>query len=367
MASSNNVAQFAAELKMSSDLLLRQLRNAGVEKSSSSDSLTKEDKDKLLEHLRRAHGMSSEGEKKKITVTRKETTEIKQADASGKSRTIQVEVRKKRTFVNEGVPAAEEAPVAKAPAPIIDEAEQARRAEEARRQAELIARQEADLREKQAYLAKLDAEKKAQEESDKKAREEAELQERKAAAEAAEASKSAEKKKAPAVDAAAKAAEEEKKQVAVEELKKKSAEAVVNAAEKTAVAERARKAVEDEVAQIKAMMTTRRVIKAPAPAPVAAPAEATGEVKKPGGTLHKPAEKKPGEKKEEKKPAVADKKSIKSANVSSTWQDDAKKRGLGIKTRGATGGTGRDGWRSGPKGRRSSQADERETNFQQPI
>ncbi len=53
---SNNVAQFATELKMPADLLLKQLRSAGVEKSSADDSLSKQDKDKLLEHLRRAHG-----------------------------------------------------------------------------------------------------------------------------------------------------------------------------------------------------------------------------------------------------------------------------------------------------------------------
>src|SRR6476661_8446580 len=125
---STNVAQFATELKMPADLLLTQLRAAGVEKSSASDLLSKDDKDKLLDHLRRAHGASPEGEKKKITLTRKETTEIKQADSSGKSRTIQVEVRKKRTFVKRDEPVEEAAPVAPA-APVVDEAELARRAE----------------------------------------------------------------------------------------------------------------------------------------------------------------------------------------------------------------------------------------------
>ena len=96
---SNNVAQFATELKMQAEALLAQLRAAGVNKASASDSLSKEDKDKLLEHLRRAHGVAPDVEKKKITLTRKETTEIKQADATGKTRTVQVEVRKKRTFV----------------------------------------------------------------------------------------------------------------------------------------------------------------------------------------------------------------------------------------------------------------------------
>jgi len=135
---SNNVAQFATELKMPADLLLSQLKSAGVEKSSASDPLSKDDKDKLLEHLRRTHGAGAEpGEKKKITLTRKETTEIKQADASGKARTIQVEVRKKRTFVQRDDVVTTTA--AKPAAPVIDAAEQARREEEARRQAELIA------------------------------------------------------------------------------------------------------------------------------------------------------------------------------------------------------------------------------------
>ena len=53
---SNNVAQFATELKMPADLLLKQLKDAGVDKSSVEDTLSKEDKDKLLGHLRKVHG-----------------------------------------------------------------------------------------------------------------------------------------------------------------------------------------------------------------------------------------------------------------------------------------------------------------------
>ena len=109
---SNNVAQFATELKMSEDLLLTQLRSAGVDKKSASDALSKEDKDRLLDYLRRERGAVPDEGKKKITVTRKETTEIKQADATGRSRTIQVEVRKKRTFIKRDEPAA--APAAEA-------------------------------------------------------------------------------------------------------------------------------------------------------------------------------------------------------------------------------------------------------------
>ena len=363
---SNNVAQFATELKMPADLLLTQLRSAGVEKSSTSDPLSKDDKDKLLDHLRRTHGAAADTEKKKITVTRKETTEIKQADATGKSRTIQVEVRKKRTFVqrDEAAPVAAE-PVAPA-APVIDPADVARREEDARKQAELIARQEADLREKQERLAKLDAEKEAQakatQQAELAAKKEAEAEAKKAAAKAAAA---------PAVSAAAPvvddAAAEAKKAAAAEEAKKKAAAAAVaakEAADKAEATDRARKAVADEVAQIKAMMNApRRAIKAPEPVPVPV------KPKAPEGTLHKPADKKPGDKPGDKKPAVADKKSIKSANVSSTWSDDAKKRGTtgGPKPRGNSGPGGRDSWRGGAKGRRPTHHDDRESNFQAPT
>ncbi|MQA20369.1 translation initiation factor IF-2 [Rugamonas rivuli] len=366
---SNNVAQFATELKMPADLLLTQLRSAGVEKSSTSDPLSKDDKDKLLDHLRRTHGASADTEKKKITLTRKETTEIKQADANGKARTIQVAVKKVRTFVQRDEPVAA-APVAPA-APVVDAAEVARREEEARKQAELIARQEAELREKQERLAKLESEKEAQAKAtaaaEAEAKKEADAEAKKAAVKAAAAATAV---AAGAAPAATDTAAEEKKKAAAEEAKKKAAAAAKEAADKAAATELARKAVADEVAQIKAMMNApRRAIKAPEPAP--APVKA----KVAEGTLHKPATgavAKPGDKPGDKKPVSADKKSIKSANVSSTWQDDAKKRGApgntANKGRGNTGSGGRDGWRSGGKGgRRGSHADDRETNFQAPT
>ena len=145
---STTVSQFATELRVPPQLLLEQLSAAGVLKKAESDALSEDDKSRLLESLRKAHGGG--GEKKKITLTRKQTTEIKQADASGKARTIQVEVRKSASSSSgwhcpEAEPVISAEPVA---APIIDEAELAKREEEARRQAELITRQTAAAREK---------------------------------------------------------------------------------------------------------------------------------------------------------------------------------------------------------------------------
>jgi len=92
------IEQFATELKMPAGALLEQLGRAGVAGKKEGDQLSEQDKTKLLDYLRKQHGAAGEA-KKKITLTRKQTTEIKAADSTGKARTIQVEVRKKRIFV----------------------------------------------------------------------------------------------------------------------------------------------------------------------------------------------------------------------------------------------------------------------------
>jgi translation initiation factor IF-2 len=99
-----SVAQFATDLKMAAGALLEQLQKAGVEKSRADDLLSEVDKSRLLEYLRRSHGVGDA--KTKITLTRKETSEIKSQDSHGKSRTVQVEVRKKRVLVKRDTPEA---------------------------------------------------------------------------------------------------------------------------------------------------------------------------------------------------------------------------------------------------------------------
>ncbi|HQV15406.1 MAG TPA: translation initiation factor IF-2 associated domain-containing protein, partial [Denitromonas sp.] len=91
------VTQFAGELKMPAALLLEQLNKAGVSIADANGQLTEQDKNKLLDYLRRSHG--EDKTKSKITLTRKETSEIKATDSTGRARTVQVEVRKKRVFV----------------------------------------------------------------------------------------------------------------------------------------------------------------------------------------------------------------------------------------------------------------------------
>ena len=108
------VTQFAGELKMPASVLLEQLQKAGVDKTRETDLLSEQDKTRLLDFLRRAHGDTAA--KSKITLTRKETSEIRATDSTGRARTVQVEVRKKRVFVKRDEALVPEPAVAAAPA-----------------------------------------------------------------------------------------------------------------------------------------------------------------------------------------------------------------------------------------------------------
>src|SRR6476620_5553030 len=111
----STIESFATDLKMPAGALLEQLSAAVVAAKKQGDTLTEQDKTRLLDYLRRQHGAGGDG-KKRITLTRKSTSEIKASDSQGKARTIQVEVRKKRVLVRRE----EEAPVVSAP--VVEEA-----------------------------------------------------------------------------------------------------------------------------------------------------------------------------------------------------------------------------------------------------
>ncbi len=321
------VAEFAKELKKSPDTLLEQLKSAGVPKGSAADELTDADKQKLLGFLKASHGTDTP-ERKKITLVKKSTSEIKQADATGKARTIQVEVRKKRTFVkrDENDTVESDAPVAPtAPAaPILDQAELARREEEARRQAEFIRRQEEELAEKRRLR---------QEQEDK----DREAQQQVAAT--------------PAVDDQAVAAAEAAAQAAAKREAESKAQAEEDAAKAKDLDTRRRTALAEAEA-IRTMMNTPKkvlVAKKP-PEPEKAAPSADGKAIK--GTLHKPAGGSATPAKPAGTAAAKDGKEVKSAKLSSSWADEQAKK-KEIKTRGdASGGVGRNSWRGGPRGRR---------------
>jgi translation initiation factor IF-2 len=356
------VAQFAAQLNRPAAALLEQLQSAGVAKRSPDDALTDGDKERLLEYLRSTHGTTS-ADRKKIVLTRKSTSEIKQADASGRARTIQVEVRKKRTFVKrDEAPAAEEAFAE----PLVDAEEQARREAEAAAQEALLRQQEEEAAERQRQA------------------EEQARREREAAEAAAEAARAAEREAAERAAAAARAAAEAAAQAAAAQATAATpaapaaaavpaapapaavpAEAprpglrVVKAADADATARQAqadsdarRRKAESEAAAIREMMSRPRQVLTPKKPEEPKPADAAG-IK---GTIHKPAAK-PGAPAPGAAPAApkpGEKKQVKSEKLSSSWADDAAKK-RALKTRGDAGS--RPGWRSPRGGRRGERDD----------
>ena len=347
--SSNTVAEFAAELGKPTSVLLEQLSNAGVNKRAGNDMLTETDKQKLLGYLQASHGTAS-AERKKITLTKKSTSEIKQADATGRARTIQVEVRKKRTFIKREDEPSELAATA---AQAAQDADLVRREEEARRQAEAIERQEAELAQQRQQRADAEARAAAERDADEAAARKREAEEaaarreaeylqqvaaRTAAEKEAQAKLAAERAEHAAQLAAAKAKAEAEAKSQADAARKAEADRAKD------LEDRRRKALAEAEA-IRAMMSApKKVLVAkkpeePKPAAAPAPAAAKGQQQKPAGGARPAAA-----------PAAGGKKEVKSENLSSTWKDEAGKK-KEIKTRGDTGaGRGGSNWRAGPKG-----------------
>ena len=329
----------AEELKRSTDNVLEQLQSIGIEKKDVTDTLTDKEKKALLDHIEKTPAPTDASGRKKITLTKRETSEIRQSDSAGRTRTVQVEVRKKRVLVKQDeAPISEvETPpaVVEAPKPIIDEQELAKREAEANRQAELLARQEAEL-----HAANEEKKKKQQaiKEAEDLANKKLDVSEN--------------KESVKGTPEFAKVPEVPLKEVVEEK----------DAAEEALKSIRARRAVaEAEALAIREMMSTpSKVLKAPPP-----PAPPVVEDKK--GTLHKPVK---VESADDKKKALLKPtgKLIKTTETSSTWQEEGVKKKTTLKTRGdSTGGLG-GGWRSGG-GKKKSHAPQSDvaTNFVAPT
>jgi translation initiation factor IF-2 len=364
MSSTTTVAEFAAELNKSPATLIEQLTSAGVAKASAGDTLSEADKQKLLGYLQASHGTAT-AERKKITLVKKSTTEIKQADSTGRARTIQVEVRKKRTFVKREdgaeAPVEEAQPEAAPSQPTVEDAELVRREEEASRHAELLRRQEEELAEKRRLRDEQSASEAARE-----AQRQAQIDAANAEAEALNAQnakkprRTAVSGKAPEEAASAPSAEATESAAAAQAAKaaeaasakaKATAEFQADAVKAKDLQDRRRKA-EAEAAGIRAMMSAPKRVLVPHVDPKAA-------IK---GTLHKPAvvpgAVRPGAAGAAVPGGAGGKKEVKSENLSSTWKDDAAKK-KGLPSRGATTMPGRGNFRSGPRGRRSNDRDVR--------
>ena len=372
---SNTVAQFAVELKMPANVLLDQLRSAGVELKSVDDAVTDADKAKLLDSLRRSHGGN---DSKKITLTRRETSEIRQADGSGRSRTIQVEVRKKRVFVKRD-PSELIAEAAKEVAAARDNALEADAAPDVEPSVQVpsVASDTAPVAD-QAPDSVVEPASESQEapatsdeiKQPEPAKEPASV-DNAAAAEPASVPQAADPvEPEPAVENAAAPVEAAADVPATEQTSatdtaqpvpamagdvpaakagpavKTSARASKSAARNAPTAERvvdedrerARRVAEAEAAALRDMLNRpRKVLKAPEP-------EAPGL----SGTLHKPAGAKTVKK--DGKPAAGEvKKVVKATEVSTSWTDDSGRKKPAAKADAPPASPSRDGWRAGGK------------------
>lgn len=95
------ISELAKVVGVSVDKLLSQIKEAGLSHTKADDSISNEDKNTLLQFLRRSHGDSeaSVASPKKITLKRKTVGTLKAASTHGRGKTVNVEVRKKRTYV----------------------------------------------------------------------------------------------------------------------------------------------------------------------------------------------------------------------------------------------------------------------------
>lgn len=348
---SKTVNDFARELKLAPELLLEQLRAAGVAKRDVTDELSEADKSRLFESLRAQRTQ----QERKISMTRKETSVIKQNDASGRAHTIQVEVRRKRVFVKNPQVLAEEQARLEAEA----RAEAARRAEEEAREAER---------------------RKAEEEARRKAAEEAERQrleaERRAAEERAEAARQeAEAAKKRAEEEAARADDEARLKAARREAEKAKLEAEVAAATAKRMEadarrrEEARKKAEEEARRIREMMNRKSGVMTAKKAPKE---EKPKDAPKPAADAKAEQEKKAAQQQQRKnvkkaqqearpaKPAHASekKKGQKGGNAGNDRWGEEKDRRRGMKTRGEDESSEKSGWRTA-RGRRSQDRNRR--------
>lgn len=358
---SNTVAQFAEELKMPANVLLEQFRSAGVELGSVDAGVTDADKAALLEALRRSHG-TNQG--KKVTLTRRQTSEIHQADGSGRSRTIQVEVRKKRVFVKRDVaeqpvdaPRAEDVPVELAdvsasvvddapvetPSPAIAPQPIEASVSETAAPAESVAPAEsaaAPVDETEAVRAESAQETPPVEEVAAAREAPAPVESEspapatdpvvplaEPAPTASEATVASDAEDAPSASTAAAPTPRPGTKV------RRAAPTLAPEHEASTDRDHARQAAEAEAAALREMLSRpRKVLRAPEPEEPKA------------GTLHKPAGTKGAVKKDGE-----GKKTIKAADVSSSWAADGGRKKSPSKAETLSPGAGRDAWRAGGK------------------
>ncbi len=232
------VEELAKEIGTPIDKLVSQLASIGVNKQAA-DSISQEEKESLLEHLKKQHGDDSAAKPSKMTLSRKKKSTLVMGSGS-KAKSVQVEVRKKRTYVKRSE--LEEQQLAEAEAKAEAEAEAKAKAE-----AEAAAKAKAEAEAK----AKAEAEAKAKAEAERKAKAKAEAE----AKAKAKAKQTAQAKAVPSEKAPEPVESEEAKQLRLQAEKEAAEKAEVEA---KAAAEAARKLAEENEARWKAEEAERK-------------------------------------------------------------------------------------------------------------
>ncbi|WP_046005487.1 translation initiation factor IF-2 [Pseudoalteromonas rubra] len=226
-----SIEKLAENIGTTVDKLLQQLADAGITKATG-DHVTENEKAQLLDHLSKQHGGTGSEGPERMTLQRKSKSTLSVTGSHGKAKSVQVEVRKKRTYVKKSA--------------IEQQKEQERLAAEeaARKEAELKAQQEAEQK------AKEEAERKAQEEAERKAKEEAERKAKDEAKRTAQAERQAKEQQSEEVDSA----QQEKEKLEAERLRKEAEAAALKKAEEEAKrkAEEAKRLAEENEARWKA-------------------------------------------------------------------------------------------------------------------
>ncbi|MBQ4847511.1 translation initiation factor IF-2 [Pseudoalteromonas sp. MMG013] len=224
-----SIEKLAETIDTTVDKLLQQLNDAGITKGET-DSVTESEKAQLLDHLSKQHGGKGAEGPERMTLQRKSKSTLNVKGSTGKDKAVQVEVRKKRTYVKKST--------------IDQEKEQERLA------AEEASRKEAELKAQQA------AEQKAKEDAERKAKEDAERKVKEEAKRKAEAERKANQPQDKKVDSA----KVEKDRLEAERLQKEAEEAALIKAEEEAKrqAEVARKLAEENEARWKKEEEERR-------------------------------------------------------------------------------------------------------------
>lgn len=336
----NTVNEFARELNVSAETLLRQLQGAGVQVQRGTDEISDSDKATLLESLR---SQRTSAKPRKISVTRRETTTIRQNDGQGGTRSIEVEVRRRHVFVKNAkagndaraaqMQAAREQMQEQAKAELAKRQEQERQEKERQEQE----RQRAEQQAREAEQARL-AEQKAQEEARRREQQAAAAAKAARDADAKRAAQEAAKKAAAQKAAAQKAEQEAADKAAAEEAQKRR--------------EEARRKAQAEAEAIRAMLAKpKTVLKAKPerrkeePKPAAAKPAAGGNTNQ--ANSNKPAQKTNANNKPKneggKKSGAKGRKGDKGNDRN--WGDDNQKRRT-IKTRGGMDSGEDSAWHS---------------------